>query len=211
LPEQILPQQYFKRQIRVGYDRRMRHPADDERLTVMGLLAETWAGLTALTAAQLAEHGLGDMEFEVLLRLARSPEGRLRMTDLAAQTSLTSSGITRVVDRLVQAGSLSREACTIDRRTTYAVLSDAGRERLGAALPGHIELLERWVVGPLTPEALASFVECLRVLRDGVRPCAEAGAGGTGGAGGTAGAARRAAVLADGSEPRETAEPATLG
>ncbi|MDQ1618976.1 MAG: MarR family transcriptional regulator, and catechol-resistance regulon repressor [Actinomycetota bacterium] len=183
----------------------MRHPADDERLTVMGLLAETWAGLTALTAAQLAEHGLGDMEFEVLLRLARSPEGRLRMTDLAAQTSLTSSGITRVVDRLVQAGSLSREACTTDRRTTYAVLSDAGRERLGAALPGHIELLERWVVGPLTPEALASFVECLRVLRDGVRPCAEAGAGGT------AGTARRAAVLADGSELRETAAPATLG
>jgi DNA-binding MarR family transcriptional regulator len=205
LPEQILSQQYFKRQVRVGYDRRMRHPADDERLTVMGLLAETWAGLTALTAAQLAEHGLGDMEFEVLLRLARSPEGRLRMTDLAAQTSLTSSGITRVVDRLVQAGSLSREACTTDRRTTYAVLSDAGRERLGAALPGHIELLERWVVGPLTPEALASFVECLRVLRDGVRPCAEAGAGGT------AGTARRAAVLADGSELRETAAPATLG
>jgi DNA-binding MarR family transcriptional regulator len=205
LPEQILSQQYFKRQVRVGYDRRMRHPADDERLTVMGLLAETWAGLTALTAAQLAEHGLGDMEFEVLLRLARSPEGRLRMTDLAAQTSLTSSGITRVVDRLVQAGSLSREACTTDRRTTYAVLSDAGRERLGAALPGHIELLERWVVGPLTPEALASFVDCLRVLRDGVRPCAEAGAGGT------AGTARRAAVLADGSELRETAAPATLG
>jgi MarR family 2-MHQ and catechol resistance regulon transcriptional repressor len=205
LLEQILPQQYFKRQIHVGYHRRMRHPADDERLTVMGLLAETWAGLTALTAAQLAEHGLGDMEFEVLLRLARSPEGRLRMTDLAAQTSLTSSGITRVVDRLVQAGSLSREACTTDRRTTYAVLSDAGRERLGAALPGHIELLERWVVGPLTPEALASFVECLRVLRDGVRPCAEAGAGGT------AGTARRAAVLADGSELRETAAPATLG
>jgi DNA-binding MarR family transcriptional regulator len=127
------------------------------------------------------------------------------MTDLAAQTSLTSSGITRVVDRLVQAGSLSREACTTDRRTTYAVLSDAGRERLGAALPGHIELLERWVVGPLTPEALASFVECLRVLRDGVRPCAEAGAAGAGGT------ARRAAVLADGSALRETAAPATLG
>src|SRR4051794_20121004 len=106
------------------------NPTDDERLTVMGLLAETWAGLTAKTAAQLAEHGLGDVEFEVLLRLARSPEGSLRMSDLSAQTSLTSSGITRVVDRLVHMGSVHRRACTADRRTTYAVITDAGRERL---------------------------------------------------------------------------------
>ena len=143
---------------------------DDERLTVMGLLAETWTGLVALTSAQLAEHGLDGVEFEVLLRLFRSPAGRLRMTDLAAQTSLTSSGITRLVDRLVQAGSLQRQACTSDRRATYAVITDAGRHRLGAALPGHLELLERWLVGPLSPEALAGFVGTLRVLRDGLRP-----------------------------------------
>jgi MarR family 2-MHQ and catechol resistance regulon transcriptional repressor len=104
------------------------------------------------------------------------------MTDLAAQTSLTSSGITRVVDRLVQAGSLLRQACTSDRRTTYAVITDAGRHRLGAALPGHVELLERWLVGPLSPEALEAFVDSLRVLRDGVRPCAVAGAAGAPGA-----------------------------
>jgi MarR family 2-MHQ and catechol resistance regulon transcriptional repressor len=156
---------------------------DDERLTVMGLLAETWTGLTALTSAQLAEHGLGGVEFEVLLRLSRSPAGKLRMIDLAAQTSLTSSGITRVVDRLVQAGLLQREACTADRRTTYAVITDAGRQRLGAALPGHLALLERWLVGPLSPEALEAFVDTLRVLRGGVRPCAEAGASVTDGGG----------------------------
>jgi MarR family 2-MHQ and catechol resistance regulon transcriptional repressor len=77
-----------------------RHLAD-ERLTVMGLLAETWASVSARSAAHLADFGLAGAEFEVCLRLARSPEGLLRMTDLAAQTTLTSSGITRVVDRLV--------------------------------------------------------------------------------------------------------------
>lgn len=148
---------------------------DDERLTVMGLLAETWAGLASRATAQLAEHGLGDAEFEVLLRLARSPGGRLRMTDLAAQTSLTSSGITRLVDRLVSRGSVAREACTSDRRTTYAVLTEVGQDRLSAALPGHLELVDRWLVGPLSAAALDEFVATLRVLRDGVRPCAEAG------------------------------------
>ncbi|MGZ4595552.1 MAG: MarR family winged helix-turn-helix transcriptional regulator [Actinomycetes bacterium] len=153
-------------------------PTDDERLTVMGLLAETWTGLAAKTSAQLAEHGLGDVEFEVLLRLSRSPEGLLRMSDLAAQTSLTSSGITRVVDRLVHRGFVHRQACTADRRTTYAVITDTGRDRLGDALPGHLDLLQRWLVGPLEPAALAALVESLRVLRDGLRPCAEAGAAG---------------------------------
>ena len=79
---------------------------EDPRLTVVGLLAETWTGFAARITAQLAEHGLDGAEFEVLLRLGRSPGGLLRMGDLAAQTSLTSSGITRLVDRLVATGSV---------------------------------------------------------------------------------------------------------
>ena len=97
------------------------------------------------------------------------------MSDLAAQTSLTSSGITRLVDRLVAAGSVQRQACATDRRTTYAVITDKGRARLEAALPGHLELIERWLVGPIPSGELAAFVATLRTLRDGVRPCAEAG------------------------------------
>src|SRR5215203_205447 len=76
----------------------------DERLTIMGLLAETFAGLAARGSTQLAGFGLSSVEFEVLLRLSRSPAGLLRMTDLTAQTSLTSSGVTRVVDRLCDRG-----------------------------------------------------------------------------------------------------------
>jgi MarR family 2-MHQ and catechol resistance regulon transcriptional repressor len=154
----------------------MTEALEDPRLTVAGLLAETWAGFAGRITEQLTEHGLGEIEFEVLLRLARSPGGLLRMGDLAAQTSLTSSGVTRVIDRLVAAGSVQRRACTTDRRTTYAVISDHGRARLEAALPGHLELIERWLVGPLAAEQLAAFVDTLRTLRDGVRPCAEAGA-----------------------------------
>jgi MarR family 2-MHQ and catechol resistance regulon transcriptional repressor len=149
---------------------------EDPRLTVVGLLAETWAGFAARATAQLTEHGLGDVEFEVLMRLARSPGGLLRMTDLAAQTSLTSSGITRVVDRLVTAGTVERRACTTDRRTTYAVITDAGRSKIEAALPGHLAIIQQWLVGPLAADDLAAFEATLRTLRDGVRPCAEAGA-----------------------------------
>ena len=89
---------------------------DDERLTLMGLFAESWAAMFARTAAQLAGFGLAPPEFEVCLRLARSPEGRLRMSDLAAQSLLTTSGITRLVDRLVERGLVARAPCPGDRR-----------------------------------------------------------------------------------------------
>jgi len=158
-------------------------PVADDRLTVMGLLAEAFGGLAARGAAQLAEHQMSPVEFEVLLRLTRSPEGLLRMTDLSAQTSLTTSGVTRVVDRLVDRGLVARQACRTDRRTTYAVVTDAGRTLLGAALPDHLALIDQWLVGPLRSSGagdLDTFVRLLRRLRDHVVPCATAGSGGPG-------------------------------
>ena len=154
---------------------------DDERLTIMGLLAETFTGLAARGAAQLATHGISPVEFEILLRLARSPLGLLRMTDLSAQTSLTNSGITRVVDRLGERGLVARQACATDRRATYAVVTDSGRALLARVLPSQVELIEAWLLEPLRAEGdeeLAAFVRALRRVRDHVGPCATAGSDG---------------------------------
>jgi MarR family transcriptional regulator, 2-MHQ and catechol-resistance regulon repressor len=153
---------------------------DDPRITAMGLFVETYTGLSARLAAQLAAHELSPVEFEVLTRLARSPGRQLRMTDLAAQTSLSTSGVTRVVDRMVRDGLLCRQACEGDRRISYAVVTDAGLTRLGEALPGHLELIEQWFTGQLTPAALRSLLEALRTVRDAVHPCATAGSDGAG-------------------------------
>ena len=159
-------------------DRNLSEVLQDERLTVMGLLAETWASLSARNLAHLATFGMAGAEFEVCLRLARSPEGLLRMTDLAAQTTLTSSGITRVVDRLVERGLVTRQSCATDRRTTYAVITPAGRDLLAAVLPGHLELTEQWLIEPLRGAALADFVAGLRAVRDHAAPCSTVGSDG---------------------------------
>jgi DNA-binding MarR family transcriptional regulator len=149
---------------------------DDPRITAMGLLAEAVGGLNARYHAQLAEHGLSPTEFEVLLRLARTAGGKLRMTDLAAQTQLTTSGITRVVDRLERDGLVERSACPTDRRGLFAHITEPGRERLDGVLPGHLDVLERWFTGLLTPDQLDGLLTGLRVVRDAVRPEATAGA-----------------------------------
>lgn len=152
-------------------DSRFDHPG----LTAAGLLAEAAGGLGSRFAAQFAEHDLSPAEFEVLIRLARTPGGALRMSDLAAQTQLTTSGITRVVDRLERDRLVERRACPTDRRGLLTVISAAGRTRLTAVLPGHIALIERWLTDLFSPEELETFVANLRTVRDAVRPDATAG------------------------------------
>jgi len=148
---------------------------DDPRFTAVGLLAEAYTGLTNRFAAQFEQHRLSAVEFEVLLRLARSPNHRLRMTDLAGQTSLSTSGVTRVVDRMDRDGLVRREACASDRRSSYAVLTDAGLSRLEEVVPGHLELVQQWLVGQLSPVQLEQMLDALRRIRDAVNPCATAG------------------------------------
>jgi DNA-binding MarR family transcriptional regulator len=148
---------------------------DDPHLTAIGLFAEAFTGLTNRFAAQFEEHRLSAVEFEVLLRLGRSPGNRLRMTDLAGQTSLSTSGVTRVVDRMDRDGLVCREACPSDRRSSYAVLTPVGRQRLDEVLPGHLALVQRWFIGQLAPAQLDGMLESLRMIRDAVNPCATAG------------------------------------
>ncbi|WP_229076755.1 MarR family winged helix-turn-helix transcriptional regulator [Actinoplanes sp. DH11] len=148
---------------------------DDPRLTAIGLLAETYTGLMNRLAAQFDEHRLSAVEFEVLTRLARSPGNRLRMTDLAGQTTLSTSGVTRVVDRMERGGLVGREACPSDRRSSYAVITEAGMKRLDEVLPGHLELVQQWYVGLLAPDQLDQLLGSLRTIRDAVNPCAVAG------------------------------------
>jgi MarR family transcriptional regulator, 2-MHQ and catechol-resistance regulon repressor len=150
-------------------------PFDDPRLTAMGLLAEVSTGLAVKANQTFAAAGLSEVDFETLIRLARSPEQRLRMSDLAAQTSLSTSGITRVVDRLEREGLVTRSPCSTDRRASYAVLTEAGADRLKTVVPQHLNDIETWFTSLLTPQQLADFLDTLRIIRDVVRPCATAG------------------------------------
>ncbi|MGH3795870.1 MAG: MarR family winged helix-turn-helix transcriptional regulator [Pseudonocardiaceae bacterium] len=149
---------------------------DDPRLTAMGLLIEVHEGVTARLDPVHARHGLSGNDFDTLIRLARSAEGRLRMTDLAVQTSLSTSGITRVVDRLERHGLVRREPCPIDRRSSFAVLTEEGEHRLGALLPELLDEIATCFTGVLSTEGLDALTDALRVVRDTVRPGALAGA-----------------------------------
>jgi len=102
-----------------------------------GLLRVHSVLVRELDAELQAAHGLSLHEYEVLLYLNEAPGLRLRMSDLAAAVLLSQSGLTRLVDRLVRAGSVERTRCEEDRRGHYAALTDVGRERFEAARVVH--------------------------------------------------------------------------
>jgi MarR family transcriptional regulator, 2-MHQ and catechol-resistance regulon repressor len=148
---------------------------DDPRITAFGMLAEAFLGLSDKLEKQLAEYDLKPLEFEVILRLGRSPNAALRMTDLAAQTHITTSGVTRIVDRLEEDGLVRRVPCESDRRGYFAQLTASGKTRLESILPGHVELIEHWFTSRLSDHDLTSLLASLRTVRDAVNPHATAG------------------------------------
>lgn len=143
----------------------------------MGLLIEVHQGLIARLDPVHAAHGLSGSDFDILIRLARSPRRQLRMTDLAAQTALSTSGITRIVDRLESAGLVRRTRCHTDRRSCFAVLTDAGELRLAADARDIADAIERWFTGLLSAAQLDAVETALRTVRDAVHPDATAGGG----------------------------------
>lgn len=84
------------------------------------------------------EHGMSLQEYVALLILAEAPERQLRMGRLADSLTLSKSGATRLIDRLVDDGLVDRVTCSSDLRGAEAALTDAGLKRLRTAAPTHL-------------------------------------------------------------------------
>jgi DNA-binding MarR family transcriptional regulator len=150
-------------------------PLRDDRLTLVGLLFESATALRSQLDRRLdREVELPLQSFELLLRLARSPGHHLRMSDLAAQTSLTPSGLTRAVDRLERADLVERVPCPSDRRGAYAALTPTGLDRIRGAVEPHLGHVEEYLTGALDPDEQALLIDLLRKVRDHVNPAAAA-------------------------------------
>jgi DNA-binding MarR family transcriptional regulator len=103
-------------------------------------LLRVHAGLTrALDAELVREHDLPLSSYEVLLFLADSPEGQLRMSELAEGVLLSRSGLTRLVDRMERDDLLRRERCPDDARGFLATITPKGRALFARARQTHLD------------------------------------------------------------------------
>jgi len=81
--------------------------------------------------------------FDVLTQLHLTPHKRLSMTELASAVLLSKSGLTRLVDRIEEAGLVQRAAAPGDRRSLLIVLTPSGEKTLKRAAPIHEDGIRR--------------------------------------------------------------------
>jgi DNA-binding MarR family transcriptional regulator len=142
-------------------------------MVLMGLLTEVSARLQRVLGSELEEEcGISLAWLEVLVRIRRSPEGRLTMSAVADQTVYTSGGTTRLIDRIEEAGLVRRAHCPSDRRTTYVELTEGGILTLERATQSHLAHLEQHLTSRLTSPERAALIEILTKLNGGAQPCA---------------------------------------
>jgi DNA-binding MarR family transcriptional regulator len=113
--------------------------ARDPRLAPWRAFLLAHARVSRLLDEELrAEHDLSFAEYDALLTIAQAPERRIRMGLLAEEVLLSKSGVTRLIDRLVNDGLVERSACLADARGAEAVLTTRGLDRLRAASRTHL-------------------------------------------------------------------------
>ena len=112
---------------------------DPEELAAWRGMLRVHSDMTRVLDAELTHrHGLPLSSYEVLLFLADSPDGRMRMSELADSVLLSRSGLTRLVDRLERDGLLEREQCEEDARGYFAAITDRGRALFTEARRTHL-------------------------------------------------------------------------
>lgn len=138
----------------------------DERITNYGLLLEANRRLERVFERSLREqHDMTAITMEALLRLGRSEGAQMSMKELADQMVLSSGGVTRLVDRLNEAGLVERLQCAEDRRIQWAHLTDEGQRVLQRALETHLGDLEEHFASLIDAEELPVVARVLERIR----------------------------------------------
>lgn len=121
-----------------------------------------WLRINAVLPAALhrelqTDAGLSLPDFDVLVQLTDSPEGRVRANDLARALHWERSRLSHHVTRMERRGLIRREECPDDRRGAFVVITPEGRAAIEQAAPGHVRAVRDLVFDALTDDELGSL------------------------------------------------------
>ena len=121
---------------------------DVSGLAVFGRLHRNYVRYAALLGEVFERHGINMAAFDVLAALRRSgPPYRRTAGDLATTGLVTTGGLTQRLDRLEQAGLITRERDSADRRVVYAQLTATGLELTDRVAKDHFDNELRMLAG----------------------------------------------------------------
>ena len=139
---------------------------DDKRMAVWRAFLRTYTTIIPLLECEMREaQGLPLMWYNVLSHLSRDSGEGLRLQELAEAIGLSQSGLTRLLDRMGEAGLVARQPCPDDRRGAYAVMTPEGQAALEQATPIYRRGIEAHFLRHLRDEDVAALYEVFcRVL-----------------------------------------------
>jgi|RhiMethySRZTD1v2_1073278.scaffolds.fasta_scaffold697874_1 DNA-binding MarR family transcriptional regulator len=103
--------------------------------------------------------------YDVALELARAPNGRLRHRDLNARVLLAKYNLSRLIDRMVEAGLVARLPVAEDARGAYIAITEAGRRLQKRVWPVYGRSIARHFVARLDERDLTELDRILAKLR----------------------------------------------
>jgi DNA-binding MarR family transcriptional regulator len=135
--------------------------------TAWGALLRVHAGLVPVMDRTLRnEAGLPLTWYDVLLELTTAPNQRLRMSELGERVVLSRTRVSRLVDELAGAGLVRRDANPDDARSSFAVLTAAGRAAYRRAAPIYLRAITRHFAAGLTVHELETIADGLTRVAD---------------------------------------------
>lgn len=137
----------------------------DDEMAAWRSFVETQADLMSAIESDLAPSGLTLGDYQVLVYLTEADDQRMRMCDLAERLQLSPSGLTRRLDGLVKAGWVERRNSDADRRVMLAALTDAGRQQLADAAPGHVESVRARMIDVLDADDQRAIARAFAKIR----------------------------------------------
>ncbi len=137
---------------------------DLEPLQVLSRVSRLARHLDRARRAAFAVHDLEAWEFDVLSALRRhGPPYQLSPGALLRATLVTSGTMTNRIDRLAEAGLVTRHPDPADKRGVLVQLTERGRAVADAALAGLLEH-ERQLLSGLNPHQQEQLAGLLRTL-----------------------------------------------
>ena len=141
---------------------------DPSPIGIVGRVSRLARELEARLEPVYKAHGLEPGWHDVLATLRRNgPPYQLRPTDFSGQLMLTSSGTTKRLDRLEQAGLITRAPDPEDRRGTLITLTPAGHRLIDAVTEAHLDN-ERDLLRALSADEQRRLADLLRKLQLGL-------------------------------------------
>lgn len=151
----------------------VKYPSTTYARAFLGLVRAGEALDRGLDADLRAPHGLSLRGFEALLHLAAfSPEGSLRMSQLAAQAPLSQSRVSRLIGELETRGFVTRSAVEGDNRGVLVSITDRGLDQLRTAQNTHFTGLHRRLFAHLSWADITTLANLTTTILDAIEASA---------------------------------------